>query len=54
MGKTIGSTSKRLQVQEEIQEEDLAPTYKARFLIFSHEQGARFTTLKSREIISCK
>ena len=51
MGKTRGSTSKRSQVQEE---EDLTPTYKERFLIFSHEEGAKFTIIKVRDIIDCK
>ena len=32
----------------------MAPTYKAKFLIFSQEEDDRFTTLKFKEIISCK
>ena len=34
--------------------EDLAPTYIANFLIYSQEEGDRFSSLKFWEIISCK
>ena len=39
MGKTKGSSSKRLHIEEEHQEkeEDLSQTYKAKFSILSHE-----------------
>ena len=48
MGKTRGSSSKRPHVEEAHQEEeeDLSKTYKAKFLILTHEEGAKFTTIK--------
>ena len=57
MGKTRGSSSKRPHVEEEqhqVEEENLSKTYKAKFLILTHEEGARFTTLRFREILGCK
>ena len=57
MGKTRGSSSKRPHVEEEqhqVEEENLAKTYKAKFLILTNEEGARLTTLRFREILSCK
>ena len=48
-----GSTSKRPQ-EEQYEEEDLTPTYKQKFPILSHEEIAKFTTIKFREIIGCK
>ena len=56
MGKTRGSSSKRPHIEESHQEdeEDLSQTYKAKFPILIHEEGAKFTTIKFREIIGCK
>ena len=55
MGKTRASSSKRPHVEESHQEEeDLSQTYKAKFPILTHEEGAKFTTIKFREIIGCK
>ena len=56
MGRTKGSTSKRPHVEESPQEEDenLSKTYKAKFLILSHEEGAKLTNIKFREIVGCK
>ena len=55
MGKTRGTSSKRPYIEEEQQEEEnFSLTYKAKFPIFSHEEGAKFTTIKFREIIGCK
>ena len=55
MGKTKGSSSKRPHIEEDIQEEeDLTQTYKAPFPIHTHEEGSSYTTIKFREIISCK
>ena len=55
MGKTRSSSSKRPHVEEEHQEEEnLSKTYKAKFPILSHEEGARFSMIKFREITSCK
>ena len=56
MGKTRGSSSKRQHIEEAHQEkeEDLSQTYKAKFPILTHEEGAKFTTIKFREIIGCK
>ena len=55
MGKIRGSSSKRPYVEEEHQEEeDLSQTYKAKFLILTHEEGDKFTTIKFHEIVSCK
>ena len=48
-----GSTSKRPQ-EEKHEKEDRSLTYKAKFPILSHEEGAKFTTVKFREIIGCK
>ena len=49
MGKTRGSTSKRPHIEEEPhQEEDenLSKTYKAKFLVITHEEGARLTKIR--------
>ena len=56
MGKTKGSSSKRPHIEEAHQEEeeDLSKTYKAKFLILTHEECAKFTTIKFREIMGCK
>ena len=57
MGKTRGSSSKRPHVEEEqhqVEEENLSKTYKAKFLILTHEAGERLTTLRFREILGCK
>ena len=55
MGRTKGSTSKRPHVEEQPQEEEnLTKTYKAKFPILTHEEGAKFTLIKFREITSCK
>ena len=57
MGKTRGSSSKRPHVEEEqhqVEEENLSKTYKAKFLILTHEEGERFITLRFREILGCK
>ena len=56
MVKTRGSFSKRPHIEESHQEEeeDLSKTYKAKFRILTHEEGAKFTTIKFREIIGCK
>ena len=52
MGKTRSSSSKRPHVEEEHQEEkDLSQTYKAKFPLLSHAEGAKFTTIKFREIV---
>ena len=57
MGKTRASSSKRPHVEEEQhqgEEENLSKTYKAKFLILTHEEGERLTTLRFREILGCK
>ena len=55
MGKTRSSSSKRPHVEEEHQEEkDLFQTYKAKFSLLSHVEGANFTIIKFREIVGCK
>ena len=57
MGKTRASSSKRPHVEEEqhqVEEENLSKTYKAKFLILTHEEGERLTTLRFREILGCK
>ena len=55
MGKTKGSSSKRPHVEEQPQEEeDLSNIYKAKFPILTHEEGAKFSLIKFREITSCK
>ena len=58
MGKTKGFSysSKRPHIEESHQEEeeDLLKTYKAKFPILTHEEVAKFTTIKFREIIGCK
>ena len=56
MGKTRASSSKRPHIEESHQEEeeDLSQTYKAKFSILTHEEGAKFTTIKFREIVGYK
>ena len=57
MGKTRASSSKRPYVEDEqhqVEEENLSKTYKAKFLILTHEEGERLTTLRFREILGCK
>ena len=56
MGKTRGSSSKRPHIEQSHQEEeeDLSQNYKAKFSILTHEKGAKFTTIKFKEIIGCK
>ena len=47
MGKTRGSTSNRPHIEESYQEEEenLMKTYKAKFPILTHEEGAKLTTI---------
>ena len=40
--------------EEEPQEENLQLTYQAKFPILSHEQGARFTKNKFKEMVAYK
>ena len=56
MGKTRGSSSKRPHIEEAHQEEeeDLSKTFKSKFPILTHEEGAKFIIIKFREIIGCK
>ena len=57
MGKTRGSTSKRPHIEEEPhQEEDenLSKTYKAKYLVITHEEGARLTKIQFRDILECR
>ena len=57
MGKKCGSSSKNPQVEKEaqpIEEENLSKMYKSKFLILNHDEGARLTKLRFREIIDCK
>ena len=55
MGKIRSSSSKRIHVEEEYQEEeDLSQTHMAKFLILSYEEGAKLTTIKFREIVGYK
>ena len=56
MGKTRASSSKRPHIKESHQEEeeDISQTYKVKFPILTLEEGAKFTTIKFREIITCK
>ena len=56
MGKTRASSSKRPHIEESPQEEEenLSKHYKAKFLILSHEEGAKLTTIRFREILACK
>ena len=55
MSKTRGSSSKRPHIEESPQEEEknLSKTYKAKFLILSHVEGAKLTTIRFREILGC-
>ena len=56
MTKTRASSSKRPHIEESPQEEEenLSKTYKAKFLILSHAEGAKLTTIRFREILGCK
>ena len=56
MRKTRASSSKRPHIEESPQEEEknLSKHYKAKFLILSHEEGAKLTTIRFREILACK
>ena len=56
MSKTRGSSSKRPHVEEAHQEEeeDLSKTQKAKFPILTHQEDAKFTPIKFREIMGCK
>ena len=56
MPKTRASSSKRPHIEESPQEEEknLSKTYKAKFLILSHTEGTKLTTIRFREILSCK
>ena len=56
MGKTRASSSKRphIDVSPQEEEENLSKLYKAKFLISSHEEGAKLTTIRFREIVPCK
>ena len=56
MPKTRASSSKRPHIEESSQEEEknLNKTYKAKFLILSHAEGAKLTTIRFREILGCK
>ena len=58
MCKTKGSSSSRPRRddhdKEEPQVEDFQQTYKAKFLILSHDEGARFAKNKFREMVACK
>ena len=54
--KTRVSSSKRPHIEETPQEEEenLSKTYKAKFLILSHAEGTKLTTIRFREILDCK
>ena len=56
MRKTRASSSKRPHIEESPQEEEknLRKTYKAKFLILSHAEGAKLTTIRFKEILGCK
>ena len=58
MGKTKGSSSSKPRRddhdEEKPQVEDVQQTYKAKFPILSHDEGARFTKNKFREMVACK
>ena len=56
MPKTRASSSKIPHIEESPQEEEenLSKTYKAKFLILSHAEGTRLTTIRLREILGCK
>ena len=56
MGKTRELSSKRPYIEESHQEEeeDLSKTYKAKFPILTYKEGAKFTTIKFREIVGWK
>ena len=56
MRKTRASSSKIPHIEESPQEEEenLSKTYKVKFLILSHAEGAKFTIIRFREILGCK
>ena len=56
MRKTRGSSSNRPHIEESPQEEEknLSKTYKAKFLILSHAEGAKLIIIRFREILGCK
>ena len=56
MRKTRASSSKRPHIEESSQEEEenLSKTYKAKFLILSHAEGTKLTTIRFREILGYK
>ena len=56
MRKTRASLSKRPLIEEfpQEEEENLSKHYKAKFLILSHTEGAKLTTIRFREILACK
>ena len=56
MPKTRASPSKRPHIEEfpQEEEENLGKTYKAKFLILSHTEGTKLTTIRFREILGCK
>ena len=56
MRKTKASSSKRPHIEEfpQEEEENLSKTYKAKFLILSHAEGAKLTNIKFREILGYK
>ena len=56
MRKTRASSSKRPLIEEfpQEKEENLSKHYKAKFLILSHAEGAKLTTIRFREILACK
>ena len=51
MRKTRASSSKRPHIEESPQEEEenLSKTYKTKFLILSHVEGAKLTIIRFRE-----
>ena len=56
MRKTRASSSKRPHIKESPQEEEknLSKTYKAKFLILSHVEGIKLTTIRFRESLGFK
>ena len=53
MDKTRASSSKRPHIKESHQEEeeDLLQTYKVKFPILTHEQGAKFTMSLGKSLV---
>ena len=56
MRKTRASSSKRPHIEESPQEEEenFSKTYKAKFLILSHQESEKLTKIRFREILGCK